>query len=281
MKYKTLQWFSMALIFQLGLIHLYLAPHMFADARYLGVLFIANFIVALISAIRIYSDETWGWTLGLLISAASAAGYIWSRTIGLPGMQPENWADPLGVMSLFVETAFILLFLIHMRWSRAENQVFLPQTPNPGRSGLLIPAAAFAMVVVISLFGFKLDTSMTPAGVPRTTSITQEDLADAYGISVSQASITAMDSIIDLRLRIFDAKKAGYLLGNPNKNFYLLVGDHPAQVILPARTGHHAHVVRSGGVYIMFFPNPRNSLTPGTPVSLVFGDLRLDSIVLK
>ena len=51
----------------------------------------------------------WGWGFGFLLSAGSCLGYILSRMIGLPGMKPEEWLNPTGILSLAVEFLYLLL----------------------------------------------------------------------------------------------------------------------------------------------------------------------------
>ncbi len=279
MKNKALKWFSMALIVQVGLIHLYQAPGEFGFSRFLGVVYAIIFIAALISALRILADEAWGWTLGAMVAVGSAALFAWSIAAGSSGAAQDNLLDPLGMIALVVDIAFMLLFVLHMAGSRGA---VLSPPALAARGGAFIPAAAFLMLILVSLAAYQIDATLNMSKInQRTTPITQENLANEYGISVSQAAISAMDSIIDMRLRIFDANKAGNLLGDPYRQPYLLVEDNPGQVIYAARMGHHAHIIQTGGIYMIFFPNPQSALKPGARVSLVFGDIRLDSVVLK
>jgi hypothetical protein len=279
MKNKALHWFSMAAIIQVGLFRLYETPRAFDASRYMGVLFAATFILALIAALRIYRDEAWGWTLGALISAGSMAGFIWTRTFGFAGIERQNWLDPLGLVSLVIEIGFICLFILHLKQAGADRLWM----PDAARGGWILPAAAFLLVVFISLGAYQLDLRQRSSRIGHpTVYISQEDLANEYGINVSQVAVSAMGSIIDMRIRIFDLKKASNLLGNPDLTPYLLVDSNPEQVILSAYMGqHHLHNLQSGGIFVLFFPNPRNSLKPGTPVSLAFGNLRVEAVVLK
>jgi len=100
-----------ALIAAVGLIHLLEAPEELEEISYLGLLFLANFGAAVVAAIRIYRNDRWGWGLGALVAGGAFAGYVISRTIGLPGLPVEEWLEPLGVLSLLVEGLFIGLWL--------------------------------------------------------------------------------------------------------------------------------------------------------------------------
>jgi len=107
-----IQWAGIALIVVTGAIHFVDAPSSLEDARYKGLLFVANGVAALVAAVGIYrGSRSWGWGLGLLVAGGALVGYVISRTVGLPGLEPDVWLEPLGVLSLVVEAAFILVFL--------------------------------------------------------------------------------------------------------------------------------------------------------------------------
>ena len=106
-----LAWADASLIAAVGLIHLLEAPEELEEATYLGLLFLANFGGAVVAAIGIYRGNKWGWGLGALLAGGAFAGYVISRTLGLPGMPVEVWLEPLGVLSLLVEGLFIGLGL--------------------------------------------------------------------------------------------------------------------------------------------------------------------------
>lgn len=106
-----LGWAGAALIAAVGLIHLLEAPEELEEATYLGLLFLANFGGAVVAAIGISRNQRWGWGLGVLLAGGALAGYVVSRTIGLPGMAVEEWLEPVGVLSLLIEGLFIALWL--------------------------------------------------------------------------------------------------------------------------------------------------------------------------
>ena len=105
---------AILLIMAVGLIHLIGAPQHFRAAPYLGVVFVANFIGALVAAVGLYRDVLWGWLLGALIAGGAFVMYLISRSIGLPGYEQAvgRWFGPLGVLSLVVEALFIAVFLL-------------------------------------------------------------------------------------------------------------------------------------------------------------------------
>lgn len=112
MRNRLYKWFCIASIVVIGIIHFLLAPAEYEEAHYIGFLFGANSLAAIIAAIGILRGNNWGWALGLLTVAGSLAAYIWSRTVGMPGMEVEEWFTPSGVLAMVLEGVFILLFLL-------------------------------------------------------------------------------------------------------------------------------------------------------------------------
>ncbi len=106
-----LAWMGISSIIVVGLIHLIEAPEELEEVTYLGLLFIANSLGAIVAAIGIYRSNGWGWSLGALVAGGAFVGYVLSRTVGLPGMPVEDWFEPLGVLSLLVEALFVGLCL--------------------------------------------------------------------------------------------------------------------------------------------------------------------------
>jgi hypothetical protein len=114
-KSKLLPTLAIIAIIITGLVHVIDAPDAFQEAAYKGWLFSLNGVGALVAAIGIYlRKKLWGWNLGLLIAALSIVLYILSRTVGLPYLPPEpdEWFEPLGVISLFAEGFFLAVFMI-------------------------------------------------------------------------------------------------------------------------------------------------------------------------
>lgn len=114
---------AIALILVTGAIHFIDAPGSFGDATYKGLLFVANGIAAIVAAVGIYRGErSWGWGLGLLVAGGALVGYVISRTVGLPGLAPDVWLEPLGILSLVVEVSYVVLFALSRRETRLASQ---------------------------------------------------------------------------------------------------------------------------------------------------------------
>jgi len=131
---------GISLIVVVGLIHLIDAPEDLEEGSYLGFLFLANFLGALVAAAGIYRGNRWGWVLGLLVAGGAFAGYVISRTAGLPGLGvEEEWLEPLGVLSLVVEALFLGIFLaVFVRPQKEDREAGAgPSAPEIQQGGRL------------------------------------------------------------------------------------------------------------------------------------------------
>ena len=119
---KVKLWAGIILILVVGIIHVIDAPGSFEDAAYKGWLFYANGAGALTSAVLMYRQSRWGWRLGLMVAAGALAGYIASRTVGLPMIpaEPDAWFEPLGVASMIAEGLFIAVYLLALKHKNAK-----------------------------------------------------------------------------------------------------------------------------------------------------------------
>ena len=109
----VVKWLAIVAILGTGLVHCVEAQDAFGEAQYKGLLFVANGVGALVSAIGILRGQrALGWTLGLLVAGGSILAYVASRTIGLPGIpaEPDAWLEPIGVVTILCEALFIGLF---------------------------------------------------------------------------------------------------------------------------------------------------------------------------
>ncbi len=101
-----------ALALVAGLAHVPVTPEHLDEAPYIGVLFIVLTVVCVIwAAALLISDSRAVWASLGATCLLAVAGYVVSRTIGLPLMADDvgNWFETLGVVSVVTETAVALL----------------------------------------------------------------------------------------------------------------------------------------------------------------------------
>jgi hypothetical protein len=95
-----------------ALIHLLDLHDTYLASPYKGWLYLALIVGSLASAaLLLRGDDRRGWLGALLLPAGAFAAFVWSRTVGLPGGADDigNWWEPLGLASLFVEGALVVL----------------------------------------------------------------------------------------------------------------------------------------------------------------------------
>lgn len=262
MKSRSLHWLGMILIVLIGLIHLYLIPEEYEEAHYLGFLFAVNFLGAIVAAAGIRRSAVWGWGLGFTIAAGSIAGYVVSRTAGMPGMEVEEWLNPAGILVLVLEAVFIVLASFHIPWSTLISFFH-------GRKHLAVVVA----LEILVLFGFLINLWNT-----RTIPITAEQLEEKYGVQIRLIGLTNLDGNLDFRMYIKDSEKAKLLLGGEHYMAPVLVVEGSDQVLVSPRHTHRIPRMGEGNIYSLFFPNPKGVVRHGTPVSVEFGNLRLEPI---
>jgi hypothetical protein len=61
-------------------------------------------------------DDRRTWAAVSAIAATTLAGYVLSRTTGLPGARDDigDWANPLGLAALAVEAALVAVAVTHL-----------------------------------------------------------------------------------------------------------------------------------------------------------------------
>src|SRR5262249_7890368 len=121
---------GIVLILVTGLIHLVEGPGQFSEVAYVGFLFFLNAVGAVLAAVGIYRGaRLWGWGLGLFVASGALLMYTLSRTVGLPGLEVQDWLEPIGVLSLLVEGLYVVLGIVYLtRYPRTQLQE--PSSPG-------------------------------------------------------------------------------------------------------------------------------------------------------
>jgi hypothetical protein len=99
-------------ILGVGLIHLLDVVGKFHETAYLGVLYVALMAGCVVAARHLVMvGDRRSWLLAGGLAGATLLAYAVSRTVGLPAATDDigNWAEPLGLASLFVEGVVVAL----------------------------------------------------------------------------------------------------------------------------------------------------------------------------
>jgi hypothetical protein len=95
-----------------ALIHLLDLPAKFQETPYLAWLYVGLILgCVLIAAALVRTSGPRARTAAALLPLGAIVGYTLTRTIGLPQAMADigNWAEPLGMASLFVEGSLVAL----------------------------------------------------------------------------------------------------------------------------------------------------------------------------
>jgi hypothetical protein len=96
----------------IALIHLLDVVGKIQETPYLGVMYIALMVASVaVAFFLLHTGSVLAWATGGLLAVLTLIGFILSRTSGLPSATGDigNWTEPLGLASMFVEGAVILL----------------------------------------------------------------------------------------------------------------------------------------------------------------------------
>jgi len=281
MKPRFIQWFAIVLILGIGMLHILNAQEKYDETAYLGYLFAANFFGALIAAFAIYHKWIWGWLLGLVIAVGSIAGYVWSCTFGLPGLNVEEWWLPYGIVSVSLEGLFILLTLLRPWRSQSVESL----TTVNSRLRFVWPAVSILMVATLSASTYYWNLSVIDhyghhvgslGQVCNTPFTTLTELEQQYGVKISLVANTMMGSVVDVRLTVIDPDKAHTLL----ENQAALLKGLDTLILAPHMHSHGGNRLRAGKQFVIFFPS-NQVIVPGSSVSLVFGPVRVEPVTVR
>jgi len=101
-----------------ALIHVLDAPNTFSEVPYIGWLYVALIAGSVLTAgALIRASDTRAWLAAALLPLGAIVGFTLTRTVGLPGDTGDigNWAEPLGMASLFVEGSLVALSAMVLR----------------------------------------------------------------------------------------------------------------------------------------------------------------------
>lgn len=293
MKSTMLKFSAIILILVTGYLHFITTPQEYSEARYMGILFLLNAFGSLVSAVGILRGRfAWGWAPGFLIAAGSVLGYLQSRTIGMPGMQAEEWFDTIGIPAVIVETGFLIIFALAKPWADSTYRgVSLPLDQSQSGRRLIVLNAVLAVMVAFSLVSVPLGlggTSQADEHAIPNIIITAQQLEDEYGIRLTLVAVTAAGGMVDVRYRIIDPEKAVKLVDPDDGGIMPMLhvqdelctdtGPYAqyAEILLMPDSHMRMQQLVADQMYFTLIPNTRGVVQRGTSVIVVFGDVAIE-----
>jgi hypothetical protein len=124
-RHTTLRALGFVGMLAIALIHLLDVIGKIKETPYLGVMYIALMVASVAVALYLlHSGSPRAWAAAGLLAAATLTGFVLSRTTGLPQAHDDvgNWTEGLGLASMFVEAAVIVLALYALALARRERR---------------------------------------------------------------------------------------------------------------------------------------------------------------
>jgi hypothetical protein len=140
------------------------------------------------------------------------------------------------------------------------------------------------LIIILIVLGGGLGyyrTLQQKAAVPAKTFISQEQLAEEYGIQINLVAVTAAGGMVDVRLKFIDAEKAKTIL-QAKENFpALYVSEVNRTLLAPEDDQKQEILFEDNANMFLLFPNAANAVKQGTEVNLMFGDLAVEAIAAQ
>ena len=148
---------------------------------------------------------------------------------------------------------------------------------QPGKITLF----AIILIVAVAAGLFYYNSSAHQAAVPAKTVISQSTLEQQYGMRVNLVAVTAAGGMVDLRLKLLNGEKAKRLLQDKRNFPALYVSERDITLSTSEDAKSQPLAFEDNADLFLLFPNAGNAVKPGTPVSLVFGDIALEPLDVK
>ena len=128
-------------------------------------------------------------------------------------------------------------------------------------------------IALLGVFFLEMPNALSRA---RARVITQNKLQDEFGIQVKLIGVTAEGGLVDVRFKILSPEKAAEFFSDAEKLPKLMTDE--GAIISVSQTDPHEYKLVEDGMIFMLFPNQGGAIKPGTPVTIILGDIHLEPI---
>jgi hypothetical protein len=133
-RHATLRALGFVGMLAIALIHLLDVIGKIKETPYLGVMYIGLMVASVVVAFYLlHRGSSLAWAAAGLLAAGTLIGFVLSRTVGLPNATDDvgNWTEGLGLASMFVEAAVIVLAGYALALARRERRPGLHASVAP------------------------------------------------------------------------------------------------------------------------------------------------------
>jgi hypothetical protein len=159
-----------------------------------------------------------------------------------------------------------------------EILVQIATVKNTNRSGLFPILLGLLILIAVGALAYGLAGRRPVSALP--VKMSQTELEQKYGLRTDLVAVTAAGGFVDVRIRMVNGEKAKALLSEKSNFPALSVGKH---VILQAPEDDKSQEIRfdNGGTMFIMYANSGGAVQPGTPVTILFGDVAVAPIAAR
>jgi len=138
----------------------------------------------------------------------------------------------------------------------------------------------FRVLVLVAFVFASLEVCIRAARAETLSSISTSVLEQQYGIRIILIAVTAGGGMVDFRFKIVDPEKAQSLFSSPGGQPVLLAGGN-GTLLHPSGHAAAGTKLKKDAVDCILYPNTRNAVRSGIPVSAAFGSIRVEPIMAQ
>lgn len=163
------------------------------------------------------------------------------------------------------------------------NSSSLALKPQRLRAALASPkyrlVGALMLIVLVSLIGWRVwAATQLPAPYNAAKPVDAAALEAQWGIRITLVGASADGGLVDFRYIVIDPDKAMAML---DANKPVIIAEDSKTVISNSTSSEHRQALSPGQTQILLYLNARGAIKPGTPVTVVIGDVRLEHIIAR
>jgi hypothetical protein len=107
--------------------------------------------------------------------------------------------------------------------------------------------------------------------------ITQNTLEEQYGMRITLVAVTANGGLIDVRVKVLDAKKASHIMTDTT-DIPRLILEKTGAILYASGDKPETRPLEDGMLYYFLYPNSGTVVAEGSPVIVDFGEVQVEPI---
>jgi hypothetical protein len=156
-----------------------------------------------------------------------------------------------------------------------------PVKEQYGWTNYLILGAIALVLILAVIFAFQSQSNQQSDSAPLDSeSLSQAELETRYGLQVRLIGVTAGGGMVDFRLKMSDPDKSREFYEDPAHLPVLMVTEDGTE-LLAADEMEDDITWEEGGILFILLSNRGGAVQSGAPVTIRFGDIQLEPILVQ